>query len=1093
MALLGRDNAGDPALPGLLDQLAAQSTYHEQLVLIAAAAAGEDGRLSAALTHPSPKMRSVAIDHLNPERLTAESTLTTMLNGSADDRRNLRRFINRHGLTAVAEGIVDRIRDEFGDQEAGALLMTCTPDTARRLLPDTFTGMPNLRRFARRHPTILLDFLEAELDGQSAFQRDLLWRDVDPAVSELALAAPDRLLRIIEERGPSWILPRGITPVLGSLIRLDAARIARLLVDPEVVSQVKRWRRLPPAVTRNVHRFAFDDQVAIARALFPKENLLISWLGSLAPGHRAAVFTRATENLTTPTQIWSPAFLEILPHELRHTEVRRILGLRSIRTSEALTLRYTALLPFDEARAPLVAATRRADAEQRAVGYDLLIACARADRSPAVMAEALSACDRLRNEQDPVRLAAVQSLAAAPPAQIDGETLGPLRQLSHAVTEARDTSASTLHRFTSLAVMVLVDAADAPASPRFRFAIELLDQIADRTGSLSLSHLIRLLPPGAETALVAALLPRMEQAAKVGDYGLIFSLEWSLGKRAWCHEGFQRLLEAATAAPSDRVAISALRAWLADPRRRSERVARVLANDESAMAVPVVLEAVAGGRQDLLDVMLRTRPLRGRFIQKGVRFVPVIDGGFHRWLPRQCDAYRHQLDALIADPATNESLASDAIHSLAHLPEIGAAALEPYLASSRVRFTEAALSGLAQTDEPGKMLPRLLAEAGTDRARVAVYAATRSARFVPRAELGPALTGVLRSDSVKVTSQKEVARVLADLRPFGALELLLSVMANDRAHRDLRIAVGRALRGFLDDERAWRVLATLPAGSTDEAQSLLATAPSQLASRHRPRFAELIVETCRDASPLVQGEAFTSLAAWFPWDSRAPEVACKVIGDIDQGQAWGEALHALTTMVRAGVGWAETSDLVQRLAARDDDPALQAGADRDRPSAQRLMAVLHSVTQRPYSSEEERSTREGLSRIADLLGEHPGLAHAEFMVRIAMIDWASPAPALIALAAQLDHRPLLTHQTMAALAIHLGRDDSWGLDTFDHAADELIKLGTSGSGALALQLVSSVGKQFNWPESWRTRLRALRSHPVTDVAAMAGQVWTAVE
>ncbi|KAA0233655.1 MAG: hypothetical protein EDR02_12700 [Actinobacteria bacterium] len=43
VALLGRDNAGDPALPPLLDDLATQSDYHHQLALIAAAAVAMTG------------------------------------------------------------------------------------------------------------------------------------------------------------------------------------------------------------------------------------------------------------------------------------------------------------------------------------------------------------------------------------------------------------------------------------------------------------------------------------------------------------------------------------------------------------------------------------------------------------------------------------------------------------------------------------------------------------------------------------------------------------------------------------------------------------------------------------------------------------------------------------------------------------------------------------------------------------------------------------------------------------------------------------------------------------------------------------------
>ncbi|MFV0453363.1 MAG: hypothetical protein ACK5LS_14185, partial [Propioniciclava sp.] len=706
MALLGRDHADDPGLSVLLDSLAAESSYHQRLAL--AAAPDDDGRIAAALSHPSPTVRSFALTRLNPASVSAEAVLEAILHGSADDRRNLQGYVNRHRLTTVAEAVIHRLRDEFGDRAAAGLLATCTADTVRRLLPEMFHAVPNLRTLARRHPIVLLDFLEAELDGLSRSRRDELWRHSTPATSELALAEPDQFLRLVENHGPSWILPPGISRVLASMIRFDAARIARLLVIPACVTELSRNWRLPRALTRSAPLFAFDDQVALARALREHDHLFRAWLGALAPSRRAAVFAGATEDLSVDTRVWAPPFLEVLPHELRHAEARRILALRAIGESARQTLTYTAFLPFAEARDSLVASTRRADAEERALGYEHLIACAGRERSVEVMGEALMLCDRLRNEQDPVRHAAIRALAAAPPAQFDGEVLTALQPLALALTEARDTSWGSLHQLTILAVRLLVDAADAPESPRFHCAITLLNQIIDRNGSLLFPPLIRLLPPEAESSLVAALTPRMRQTATRDDYQVLFPLLRILGRRAWRHEELQRLLETATRAASDTAVHTALRHWLSDPRNRAARVARVLAADESSLAVPAVLEAVVLHEQHLLDILLRPRRLKGRFLAGTTRFVPVIRNGLHRWLPRQVESYRQDLDLLIATPATSDATRTDAIGALARLPQIGVAALETSLASSEVRIQEAALGGLAWTDEPGSALASLL-------------------------------------------------------------------------------------------------------------------------------------------------------------------------------------------------------------------------------------------------------------------------------------------------------------------------------------------------------------------------------------------------
>ena len=138
-------------------------------------------------------------------------------------------------------------------------------------------------------------------------------------------------------------------------------------------------------------------------------------------------------------------------------------------------------------------------------------------------------------------------------------------------------------------------------------------------------------------------------------------------------------------------------------------------------------------------------------------------------------------------------------------------------------------------------------------------------------------------------------------------------------------------------------------------------------------------------------------------------------------------------MLQDRVGWTETSELVQTLAHRDDGPNLNAGADRDRPSAQRLDALLHAAAELPrYARAEHRA---GLLDIADLLGDRPAFTQGEFMVRLAAVDWSAATPTVVAHAVRLDDRPLLAEGTMGALALALGRDQvAWGILTLEDAA-----------------------------------------------------------
>jgi hypothetical protein len=197
-------------------------------------------------------------------------------------------------------------------------------------------------------------------------------------------------------------------------------------------------------------------------------------------------------------------------------------------------------------------------------------------------------------------------------------------------------------------------------------------------------------------------------------------------------------------------------------------------------------------------------------------------------------------------------------------------------------------------------------------------------------------------------------------------------------------------------------------------------------------------------------------------------------------------------MLRDGAGWANTSDLVASLAGRVDSVAFNAGAERDRPSGQRLDAVVHAATELPRLERAER--RADLLLVATLLGDRSGLAPIEFTIRLAAVDWSEPTAMLAALAIRLDDRPLHTSGAVDALALALERDQAaWGVATLEDAADHLVGLDSSGAGSLALQLVRSAGTRFDWPEPWRSRLRSLRSHPVKDIAILAERVWTAAE
>src|SRR5205823_4862696 len=130
-------------------------------------------------------------------------------------------------------------------------------------------------------------------------------------------------------------------------------------------------------------------------------------------------------------------------------------------------------------------------------------------------------------------------------------------------------------------------------------------------------------------------------------------------------------------------------------------------------------------------------------------------------------------------------------------PGVGWDAVRSLVDSDRVRLAEAALGALVHTDRPAEALPILLAQAGDDRARVGMYAASRAARHVRPSELLPILSGIglaAPGEGVKVTSRKEALRLLTALAVPDGPVVLAQAWRREGQHRDVRAAVVSAAR-----------------------------------------------------------------------------------------------------------------------------------------------------------------------------------------------------------------------------------------------------------------------------------------------------------
>ena len=139
-------------------------------------------------------------------------------------------------------------------------------------------------------------------------------------------------------------------------------------------------------------------------------------LKTVAPADRAELFDAAHADVDRRHARPNDQLLEVLPHDRRVAEIRRLLALPEVAQDEAETLRYTAHLGWSEAEPALSAASRRNLADDRATGYELLVAL----RRPVAGAGRAD-----RRHQPPVPVAQRAGPGARPGPERTGAGAGP--------------------------------------------------------------------------------------------------------------------------------------------------------------------------------------------------------------------------------------------------------------------------------------------------------------------------------------------------------------------------------------------------------------------------------------------------------------------------------------------------------------------------------------------------------------------------------------------------------------------------------------------------------------------------------------------
>lgn len=1084
-------------LDELLGELTRGDTF-QRLTAVAMAEAGRrDAVVAGLLADPEPRVRSRALAAVaNGVRVPDETLDALYEDAPAVLRNQLVRAVRTNRRTALAVRLIDRHRERWGDRAAARLLPACDDQTVARLLPELgyCLGAGDWDRLGARFPDLVLRHAEDALAGiEDAAGRQQWWDDRGRGVIGAIERRPEQVLALTARALPPTTLPGPVIGVLGRLIDVDAQTVLRMLVEPDRRAAVQR-SAFTPAVKQRLIRFTDDELAVLGRMVWADASAMAALLDAIPPSRRQPVFAAVTARLDLSQVVLDDALLDVLPHAERHRQARRMLGLDRVRQLTYLTWRIAAHLPYDEAIALLEPEARRPEAEERAAVHRSVIGAAARSRDAETVRRALEwIAERVRNDRDPVRQAALGACAAIPPSVLDDRHVPVLDVIRTDALQARDSSWQSQY-----AIRVIAEAAVREGAIRNRpalldWGLRTTDQLAGHSGSIGLTGILDGLPRGRESAVYQAFRPHVEAAAKRNEYGLAFQIAESFGRRGWQLEHLPDVLERAVWSNQEFTVGTAVHLWLAPPATRDRRTERIVSRDTGMVRWDAAWRAVTTYRTDLLDKVL-AKPAKTRRFDRDHPHWYVAPDALRRWLPRQHARYADLLAGVARDGRIPAATRAAAVSSIGRVRGTDPNVLMGFAADTDVLIAEAALAGLAWTDRPDLAIPTLLAHAGDDRARVATYALTRAARFVRPSELTTMLRPMLLGDDVKVTSRKEAARLLGELRAPGAVATL--AVAWPEAHRDVRAAITSAVSQFLlFDESAWSLLDSAVEGPPATAGVVARTFPVTVAERYRPRFGQLVARICDHPDPDVARSAYVGLARWGRWVPDAAERCARTVTDLAAPpQHWQAAGNSLVALVPLDAG-PVCASAAATLAAADEhpDPAHNAGAEYDRPARRRLGHLVEALTR--TVAREQVSVRRGLRDTAAALAAHPSFIREQLRLLTLAVRWDSGEPGLEAdlneLMSVTAARPLLTAELCTLVGARLDAEQSrWRAADLADVAERLAGTGPAGA-LLAVTLTERAGARLNWPAAWRERIASLRTHPDPDVRLAALAIDTA--
>lgn len=1052
----------------LITKLESGSRQDRYLAGLAAVATSDKAWVARHIADSTPSLQSLALSY---SHLLPDEEIEQALSGDLSDFS--RRAIVRHGLDGrpqLADKLFPSIRKTWGDYLAVRVLAHCSAETVEQYLPDLLPAA------AVTHIWTLLvvnhaDALAASLDKslresvRCGILPDKWWDMFGVAIVALLKKCPQRAAQVLDmmDRYELSSFPDKLYNQLSTFARQTPARMLDALSRPKWLSA----GRFSSHAMRHIARPAAGTQALItyAETLIGEPWDCVSVLSALRPRDRFPVYQAA--------KVEGTSYLHYLQRKDQTAIASEVMAqYRREPASREEKLAAIAFLDHSEA-APLLEETMMdPDMNLRKRTIQCYVENAARSRSPDVWNAVMKRMSSLlRNQPQPVREDVIRVILRTRPQAWTAESLPFVFTILKDALEAPDRKlANGLWSRFILKTMRKRPDLEALCLESLPLAFECGQSLSGRVRR------------GQVTKVYNALEAKLQASAAADELWPLWSMaQWLADlKQLKDFPSLQRMLYAySISETAEKPHVRQALKLLIDV-DRSYALEAVRA-DKSTLAFSFVADVIARYHPELLDFK---QPLLGRWAESS--------GNDRAWFSGDPSLSKYWSDGQVSDylqvfkDVWSEKPSRDFYYRraqpLLQLRKVpgGTAVAKGFTQDSSVPKAEAALSVLAS--DP-KELPTLLSFASTDRARVATYCAGRAAKHVPTTVLEPMLKEALADKKTKITSKKELVRLIARLLPISTAAEVLSVTASaPNAHRDVITAVVVAALDFLlCDPAGWTMVETLAAKNRQTTVTVAKRSPLLIGDQER--YAKLVTSLAKASDDEVASTVLGFLGSWAMFYSPAWTILRDAITDMSRRRLWQTAARSLVGCASDPEGQRTLCEVLSTLLSTPEQPENNAAEEDDLPVFRRVQELLQCLTSltREMPRRYERATRAVLAVI-----DHSGSKdYEEDYCNLLLSLWRIDPNVLDQMIARLEGRPILAWQLAETVRDMLQSTEALPV------ISKLAK-GDYISALLAVALAGEFGTTHNWDQDWRDVVKTLRSHESIEIRDLARQI-TAVQ